>query len=76
MGVYHRKDKEKQGRVWWISYVVAGRQQRESSGSTNRKVAERLLAIRRGQVAENRWQLPPSNPPRLNDYSTQFLQAV
>ncbi len=36
--------------VWWLSYYVRGKEVRESSGSPNRKVAERLLKHRRKQI--------------------------
>jgi integrase len=39
-GLYQR------GETWWIRYSVNGRQQRESSGSTNVRVAEGLLRTR------------------------------
>lgn len=47
MGLYKR------GKSWYIDYRVEGRRVRESIGP-NRKVAERALAKRKVQVAENR----------------------
>jgi hypothetical protein len=72
MGLYHRND----SKVWWISYVAAGRQHRESTRCTNRKIAERLLALRTTQVFEERWTLPRSRSPRLGEAVTEFLNSI
>lgn len=39
------------GRIWWILYPAGGRQIPESSGSTDKAVAEQLLKQRIGEVA-------------------------
>ena len=70
MGLYRR------GRSWHFSYMVADRQIRESSGSTNKRVAEKLLALRKAEVLEDRWNLPRSRAPRLKDWAKQFLESV
>lgn len=56
--------------------MVGGRQHRESSGSPNKKVAEKLLAVRKAQVFEERWNLPRSRSPRLGEAAQQFLESV
>lgn len=56
--------------------MMAGRQHRESSGCTNKKTAEKLLALRRAQVFEERWSLPRSRSPRLGEALTEFLNSV
>lgn len=53
-----------------------GRQVRESSGSTNKRVAERLLSKRKGEVLEGRLNLPRSHSPRLGEWSEQFLNSI
>ena len=42
------------GDVWWVQYSVRGRRFRESSHSTNRRAAEKLLLRRQGEVAVGR----------------------
>jgi len=74
MGVYRRKDGRCKNRIWWISYIKDGRQHRESSGSTNKKSAEKLLTLRSAQVFEERWSLPRSKSPRLGTWSEEFLK--
>lgn len=70
MGVYKR------GQIWWYSYVVHGRQLRESSRSHNKREAERQLAIRKAQVIEERWSRPWSHAPRLQTWTIEFLESV
>jgi integrase len=76
MGVYRRRDSRCKNRIWWISYIKDGRQHRESSGSTNKKLAEKLLTLRSAQVFEERWSLPKSKSPRLGDWVEEFLKSV
>jgi integrase len=82
MGLFKRIDRDKTGKVvstgtvWWISYSVAGRQKRESSFSTNKRVAEKLLALRQAQVLEGRLQLPKSRPPKFEDWTERFLETI
>src|SRR5690242_8419825 len=42
------------GRIWWIQYFVHGRIVPESSGSTEKADAEKLLKQRIGEVAAGR----------------------
>jgi integrase len=72
MGLYRRHE----SKVWWMSYMKDGRQHRESSGSTNRKIAEKLLTVRTAQVFEERWSLPRSKSPRLGPWVEEFLRCV
>ena len=82
MGLFKRIDRDNTGKVvstgkvWWISYSIAGRQKRESSFSTNKRVAQNLLALRQAQVLEGRLQLPKSRPPKFEDWTERFLETV
>jgi integrase len=81
MGLYRRTKRRKDGtirksRVWWISYMVSGTQHCESTRSSNRRLAEKLLNIRRAEVAEGRFPgLLKSNAPTLKDYMSQYLAS-
>jgi len=44
----------KRGNVWWIKYHRNGKPFRESSKSTKKKVAERLLQRREGEIAQGK----------------------
>ena len=76
MGVYYRKFRKTGRKIWWLSYTTAGRQVFESSHSTSKRFAEKLLAIRKAEIAEARYNLPSSNPPRLKEWTTDFLATV
>jgi len=39
------------GRIWWLRYRVNGQEHRESSGSTSRREAEKLLARRQAELS-------------------------
>lgn len=66
----------KRGRIWWIAYVADGRQRCESTKTTNKRVAQMILNKRLGEIIEGRFQLPNSNPPRLQQFSDEFLKSV
>lgn len=70
MGVFRR------GVVWWFSYMANGKQIRESSRSPNKRVAESVLAKRKAEVLEGRWNLPRSNCPRLQQWSDEVIARV
>jgi len=76
MGLYRRSDRHSKNSIWWISYIKDGRQHRESSGSSNKIIAKKLLALRTAQVLEDRWNLPRSKSPRLGDWAPEFLKSV
>jgi integrase len=67
----------RRGKVWWVTYRDdSGRYKCESSGTTNKRVAQKLEDMRRAAVVEGRLRLPKSNPPRLEDFANGFLETV
>ena len=81
MGLYRRTKKRRDGtarksRVWWMCYVVNGRQHCETTRTTNKRLAERILNKRLGEIAEGRFRLPPSNAPRFEQFCQEFLDSV
>jgi integrase len=76
VGVYYRKNRKLGRRIWWLSYTFAGRQVFESSHSTSKRFAQKLLAIRLAEIAEGRWNLPASNPPRFKLWAERFLRSI
>lgn len=54
-GIYKQKKKLNgswvEGPFWWVSYHAQGVQHRESCGSTDRTVAEKLLSRRLAEAA-------------------------
>lgn len=59
-----------------MAYQAFGEQVRESTGTSNKRLAEKILAVRKAEVAEGRFNLPSSNPPRLKDWAAQWLQSI
>jgi integrase len=62
--------------MFWICYTAGGKQRHESTGTHDRKLAKKILAIRLAEIAEGRWNLPASNPPRFKAWTTQFLLSI
>ncbi len=56
--------------------MEGGRQRCESAHTSNRRKAQRLLALREGQVLEGRFFLPKSHPPRFEEFAEDFLTSV
>jgi site-specific recombinase XerD len=57
------------GRTWWIRYRVNGREHRESSHSTSRRQAERLLEQRKGQL-----DVDALTPPAMRGVTYEDLE--
>jgi integrase/recombinase XerD len=67
----------KRGEIWWITFQdLSGRQRRETTGSSNKRLAERLLAVRKAEVVEQRLGLPRSHSPRLKAWAKDFLLQI
>lgn len=49
MGIHRR------GRVWWMSFVWNGQRIRRSTGVTDRRLAERIYAKVKTEIAEGKW---------------------
>jgi len=54
------------GRIWWIAYYRDGKEIRESSGSTKRKDAVRLLRQRIGEIAMGAAHIPQPKRARMS----------
>ena len=61
------------GHLWWIAYYDNGREQRESSGSRERKEAVKLLRQRLGEVASGVTQ---SAAPKRKRVRTVMMQDL
>jgi integrase len=62
--------------VYWLCLTVDGRQRWEPCKTHNKKTAQKLLAIRTAEAIEKRYQIPTSNPPRLKEWTVEFLLMV
>jgi integrase len=59
--------------VWWIRYHHRGRKYRESSGSTNRNDAVRMLKQRLGEAGRGRLIGPQIEKTRFEDLASMLL---
>ncbi len=81
MGLYRRKWRNRDGKFitsppWWMAYMVDGRQHCESTGTSNKRVAQKILAIRLAEIAEGRFPgLLKSHAPTLKDYISKYLES-
>jgi integrase len=55
--------------------MVAGHQHCESTRTANKKLAQKILDIRRAEIIEGRFPLLKSHPPTLSDYISQHLDS-
>jgi integrase len=59
-----------------MAYVVDGRQHCESTGTRNKRLAQKILNIRLTGIIEGRFPgLLKSNAPTLKDYISQYLES-
>jgi integrase len=72
MGLYRRK----RSKYWWMAYTLHGRPRCESSGTTNKRVAQKILNMRLAEIIEGRFRLPKTNSPRLEQFSEEFLDSI
>jgi integrase len=72
MGLYYRRD----SKYWWMEYTLDGIPRYESSGTTNKRVAQKILNLRLAEIIEGRFRLPKTNSPRLEQFSEEFLDSI
>lgn len=71
MGLYKRKDSH----MWWMSFRIDGRRILESTGTANKKLAEKIHAKKLTEIMEGRL-----NPKRIDgkktfrDFAEQYLE--
>jgi integrase len=59
-----------------MSLVIDGRQHCESTHTSNKRLAQKILDIRRAEIAEGRFPgLLKSHAPMLKDYISQYLES-
>ncbi len=66
----------RRGRIWWMAYVADGRQHCQSTGTANKRLAQKILNLRVAEIIEGRYRLSKSNPPKLNEWAAQFLDTI
>ncbi|MCH7549024.1 MAG: tyrosine-type recombinase/integrase [Candidatus Krumholzibacteriota bacterium] len=70
MGVF------KKGKYYWIDFYVSGRRVRESTRLTSKRRADQLLAKRKAEVFEGRFNLQTMKPgPVFEDFAKTYLES-
>jgi len=59
-----------------MSYTADGRQHCESTRTPNKRLAEKILNLKVTEIIEGRFRLPKSNPPKLKQFSDEFLNSI
>ena len=66
---------ELRGRIWWMNYRVNGERIRESAKTSNKKLAEAILAKRKLSIAENRFlDVRRESVVKFRDFSSEYLE--
>jgi integrase len=63
MGLYRRP----QGKVWWMNFMYQGRQVRRSTGTADRRLAEKIIGKVHVQIVEGRYFDIQEEPTRTFD---------
>ena len=69
-----RTGERKTAATWWIQYSVRGKRYRESSGSSNRNMAIKLLKDRLGAAAQGRPVGPNVDRTRFEDLARMLVE--
>ncbi len=81
MGLYRRRYRHRDGttvkaRIWWMAYTANGRHRCESTGTSNRRLAQMILDARRAEVLEGRLpRVVRSHAPTLKSYISEYLES-
>ncbi len=80
-GLYKRTWRDKSGKrhtskIWWVGFMVDGRQKCESTGTTNKRLARKILDTKRAEIVEGRYvNLVKSQAPSLKDFCRQYIES-
>ena len=80
MGLYRRRWRRKDGKivlskVWWMTAMVDGRQVCKTSGSTNKRIAQKRQDAWRTEIAQGQYSLL-RKAPQLKDWADKYLESV
>jgi integrase len=71
MGLYKRKD----SKVWWMCFTVNNRQYHKSTGTTDRKLAEKIYAKIITMITEGKWfEVDEARTRTFEDLMERFMQ--
>jgi len=59
-----------------MSFTTEGRQHCETTKTSNKRLAQKILDLRKVEIIEGHFRLPASNAPRLEAFGTSFVDSV
>jgi integrase len=71
MGLYKKGNSN-----WYAAFSANGRHFNRSTGTSNKRLARKILDSWRAEVIEGRFNLLKSTSPTLKDWATQFVEAI
>lgn len=74
--VNSRRGIYKRGKIYWITYMLRGRQRFESTHSTHLRNAEAMLLERKSDIGAGRITAPPSRAPLLDDLLQAYIAQI
>jgi len=65
----------KRGQVWWMDFIYKGKRYRESTETSNAKLAQRIYDKIKGQIAEGKWfERQPEGDKTFKEMITKYLE--
>jgi integrase len=71
MGLY-----KKGGSNWYAAFSADGRHFNRSTGTSNKRRAQKILNVWLAEIIEGRFNLLKSHAPTLKDWSEQFVESI
>jgi integrase len=80
MGIYRRSWRRRDGKViiskpYWMSAMVDGRQVCRSTGTANKRLAQRMCDAWRAEIAQGRFDLL-KKAPKLKEWAENYLKSI
>ena len=66
----------RKGKNWYAAYSADGRHFNRSTGTSNKRTAQKILDSWRADIVEGRFNLLKSQAPTLKDWSNQFVESI
>jgi len=66
----------KKGKFWYGAFSADGRHFNRSTGTSNKRLAKKVLDSWHADIIEGRFNLLKSQAPTLKDWSKQFLESI
>jgi integrase-like protein len=80
MGLYRRRWRRKDGKivlskVWWMTAMIDGRQVCKTTGTSNKRLAQKRQDAWRTEIAQGQYSLL-RKAPQLKDWADKYLESI